>query len=386
MRFKINKIISSAGFWTLEATIAVLIAATAALGISKSALESSRMRSLLWQKMFGANKTDQELECTQTTAGKYYTVETCSQGKRQVMKILPNKALELGFSSLEIIACLGIVLPTLICLVVMLNQGQRELGLSRSLENIAKKDAVLSRMLQLVSDDLDAQTLPIAPLVHRAGLIQSVNGSKNAVMSSEFDKRPDPKSNAISYLYAPITNLLQIKESRIAIAQLQAKACRVFGGTMPKSTHNYLLIGASGIYEGRLNSQRTSAKDCLNISLTAVRSLLLQSIPSSLLSTTLRSVHLLLPIEELYTIYLSRSHTLRYLQHVGNRNIENQPLADDIFGLKLSLEAKSSDFGPYEIKSHLQLANDVIIERRFANSLPKIPLENLVLNVGLYEK
>jgi hypothetical protein len=44
----------------------------------------------------------------------------------------------------------------------------------------------------------------------------------------------------------------------------------------------------------------------------------------------------IVPIEELYTLYVDTEHRLRYLGHRGADNIENQPLLPGVEALNLS--------------------------------------------------
>ena len=81
----------------------------------------------------------------------------------------------------------------------------------------------------------------------------------------------------------------------------------------------------------QIEAMESSEADCLTFQLKfPERSML----PADLSSK--QEVIALLPIQRIFTLYLDRSGTLRYLGHAAEQNIENQPIADGLSAISHS--------------------------------------------------
>jgi len=102
-------------------------------------------------------------------------------------------------------------------------------------------------------------------------------------------------------------------------------------------------------------------------------------------STALQSVSLLYPLQDVFTLYLDREQTVRYLQHLGSSIIENQPIHSGIASLRFSLvQSPAIPDSTFALVGEGRTATD----RRFALSLwsplPRRDIPDLLMN-GLEE-
>ena len=104
----------------------------------------------------------------------------------------------------------------------------------------------------------------------------------------------------------------------------------------------------------------------------------------SMLSTTepvtrLPFVRLVVPISALATLYVDTRGTLRYLSHLGEQTLENQPLADGVHTLRWYTE----EVAPARwLRMHAVLANrhERLISLVSMNRLGRLPTWMLIAN------
>ncbi len=279
-----------------------------------------------------------------------------------------------GFSSLSIVIALGLSTAVIAGLVYLLGVCLRADVKFHSLASDTYISLRVFHALQRVISGLDSHRFEIYPVIHKNGIIGLIDQSPNSVMSGTATLRPKPDSDAITALKLNHVDALRISECRSSGMELTIKSCYSVAATSHSSSYkSYVGVGNSGFFEFAF--LKKAGGNCPTLELQAVESMSLKSPQHEQLCL----IHKLIPIEELYTLYVDNLGQLRYLSHVGPNNIENQPI---IGGLdRLSLATK-----PAISNSLLQLDTSILTKSgrqrnySFINHLGRLPIFTYLLN------
>jgi hypothetical protein len=234
----------------------------------------------------------------------------------------------------------------------------------------------IRNLMRNAMEDLDSHFLTIPPRIHSAGNITFTNGEINPVRQLEFSHRPATSSDAITNLRLDLSRTQQVMKVTNSENTLEMTICPRFGLAIKSQTHrSFAGLGSAGLIELKLKSILNNLDDsCKLLSLQSVPSM---SLPISSQDSTL--VHLLIPIERHYTLYVDNMKQLRFLGHAGQQNIENQPIVANILALQLKL-AYSTVTGIFNLESLTIYPDHRSNKSILLNHLARQPYFNFLLS------
>lgn len=229
---------------------------------------------------------------------------------------------EKAYSLLEVLIALVLSLALLAPAASLLGQIanfiSRYLTLSSDYHSQIRLESILRQSVQ----DSDSHRLSIYARIHKWGQITFTDQSLNPVMFGTL--KPSPDSDAISSMYLESQNRLRIIEQSFTGQYLQLKACLLAQPSfLYAEIRSFLALSAEGFAELKTESVSNSFKPgCYDLVLQTTKSILIPPCQECAQDNW----SMLLPIRRIYSIYLDQDLELRYLSHVGESNIENQPL------------------------------------------------------------
>ena len=238
-----------------------------------------------------------------------------------------------GFSTLSLLVALAICAGIAIAASTSVFNLLRTLAAARFERSTTTRILTMDALLESVMHDLDSSTLAISARVHSAGRISASDGSLNAITSRNDALAPMPSSDAITAYSLLTSQTLDIEQ----IDQLGSsfRACSRYGERLSIDPLRTVIgVSAHANWEFKvLSKQPRRAAKCVTLRLAPTPSMIL---PSANL-TDLPWIRTIIPVRRVYTFYLDRNETLRYLGHSGTTNIENQPVLTQLKALNLSL-------------------------------------------------
>jgi prepilin-type N-terminal cleavage/methylation domain-containing protein len=234
-----------------------------------------------------------------------------------------------GFSLLELLCALAITTP---CLIALTFTAQKQIHLwitsKKQIESI--KSTVKAQLtIDNVIETMDEHTLPVFPIIHKHSNIRYTDQHQNPIMQSSIKTRPNIESDALTYSKLDLASALIVKTGSIT----EMQACLRFKHTWEHNkSHSLLALYNDKIVELKVirisldNTEENLYGKCYRLYLSESRSML--TAPSINLNN--KAPQLLIPILDLHTLYVDKHNQLRILSHVGNNNIENQPIVTNI--------------------------------------------------------
>ncbi len=261
-----------------------------------------------------------------------------------------------GASLIETLVCLLIATPILLGLMSSIHHGAR-IRHDVSREYLRSRNEVyLRNILADVMQDTDGHRLQILPRVHRQGVLRFFDGSLHPVNGSRtLGVIPDKQSDAF-------TNVKLHTEASLRVIRAEGSAftaCLIFHpSAVPWNAYRSVIaLSADGIFELKVLQNLSGSGGCRLLHLMPVKSMSAARAQSEDLSF----LSLLIPIVAHYSYYVSRAGDLRYLSHVGEQTIENQPLL--------------TDFPIIEVRASLAATNQLIsLQARALRNRDQIPL------------
>ena len=192
-------------------------------------------------------------------------------------------------------------------------------------------ESVFNGYLARIIRDYDSHPLLLPPIIHPNGRVRYSDGTYNQVVFGPERLQPDPLSSAITII-APDFELAMKVDSDTEIESSSLVGCNQDRRALDiELVRSVIAIGIDGIWEARVIAiSRIGAEGCYRFHLTSEQGMFLPGLPAQALPFIRRIV----PIGELYTIYLARDGELRYLGHAGRINIENQPIISGLSTFK----------------------------------------------------
>ncbi|HMO01738.1 MAG TPA: hypothetical protein PKD37_02590 [Oligoflexia bacterium] len=189
-----------------------------------------------------------------------------------------------------------------------------------------------------VARDLDTHRINFLPIIHPKGEIKFADGRVNPV-SNNVSLKPASDSTAITSFALSWTesllvlNLDKTGERGVACLKYLSKF-----RSFPKE--NFMALTNEFFFEAHVALAPISDKpSCYEIKVEAGKSMLWEIGNVR----DLRVVVALVPIKKIYTVYLDRKNTLRYLGHRLGENIENQPILAGIKSIKFKTVDPNSE-------------------------------------------
>ena len=180
---------------------------------------------------------------------------------------------------------------------------------------------------------LDSSPFPVGIRIHKRAQIKSVDGEANAVLRGDSLHRPLAGSDAVTSAVLVPSQAVSARGASLQGNSLRVTICpRWLALHSEKGYRGFLALTSTGHFEVVPNKPVKSLTQCSEARFSSTASL----ITHTARAPDLGEVRTLVPIQSIQTLYLDRGFNLRLLSHVGNRNIENQPIATGLkrFGLE----------------------------------------------------
>ena len=285
-----------------------------------------------------------------------------------------NKA---GFSYLELLLFMGLGLPLVSILVLTLNRNiilkSRVYDISQNLQSQIQAKGYYERVIS----DLDLHRIKLLPIIHRSGAIHYKNDSLNTVSKRTDNLRPTENSDAITSIRISAKNSFKIISRKKVGNLVEFTACPIFNlESLTQEIKAVIALSPSGFAELVGSSSRLDThKNCRMFTLSPVVSMSTAavSIEQALSSSAL------IPIIAHYTLYVDSSSQLRYLSHLGEQNIENQPLIKNINKVSLVLTQHNGSF--HLLKVQIAAGSSIPLEFNLSNHLSRKHFSETLLNL-----
>lgn len=244
-----------------------------------------------------------------------------------------------GFTLTETIVSLAIstcVISSIFSLFTKMSKQYKVIVETSSQTNIHQR---ISELALEIIRNYDSYPFLLRPRVHKKGLITYNDGSPNHIMNGALNRRPHPNSDAITSYKAEISGTIRVTQSKILSNSVNFEGCQRHNTLFDITRYQtYLGISADGLYEltptsHKHLSQPYSPGPCHLIQFSLEKSMM----ASKLSINSIYTIKYIVPLRELYTIYIDRENNLRYLSHRGHSNIENQPIVENAPPLLISI-------------------------------------------------
>lgn len=199
---------------------------------------------------------------------------------------------------------------------------------------------IVKNLSSKILDSLDEHRLPLLPQIHKNGLITFRNGTLHSLSVRTDDLAPIPASDAIT--------AIQLKRSNPLLRSRLGVIC----GTVAADEH-VLVYSADLLFEAELATASGTHGSCRDSTISIPKKSVLFDQPNI---TEMTTPAFILPIEYLSTIYVSQEGSLRYVQHIGDRDVENQPMRSA--APLLSIAGETSPAGLYTLNLDLLFEED----------------------------
>jgi hypothetical protein len=210
----------------------------------------------------------------------------------------------------------------------------------------------------------DLHTLPLTPRIHKRNITTYPPNSTSITV-----RERDSSSDAITFFETGDISIVKeiISPSTLLICN--------YSDHQPLKKRSALAINATSFYEIIPNQLIRTSNSCYQLDYNIpAYSLIAPQIKTS--SPPLKIISL----NRVYTLYRHKSGTLRYLLHVGDRVIENQPITHHSPILHLLPDGTNTN-KPFALNISLELSNSKTINNLYIYShVPKISLPNNAQN------
>lgn len=257
-----------------------------------------------------------------------------------------------GFSSLEALISLFLVttvfsmtLPSLKAEILFRKNAEQQTLVSNL------KRQIISELNFAFDARGQYQNIPHY-IIHKPGKINFIDGSAHPVTQGTFDLQPAPNSNAVTFLKHK--SEIRFKIIKHLNNKLNFELCN-FHSALPNgntSFKDWLAISIEGIVQLSGSLKRITNSDCpggkqyqggFEISSTQMfsgtNSIFKSFLPTPNLEALAKNSALIIPITEIYTLYIDNQNNLRRLSH---QSTENQPVIRNVRSMLID-ESISTD-------------------------------------------
>lgn len=237
---------------------------------------------------------------------------------------------EKGVFLIELIVSILIIGILLLIFITTFNASFKELNFTKKQNNISKNMTITYGVISLINNDIISHPFNIKPVIHKKGELNYTDLAEH-----KYSNRVNVDFSPISYLSLNFKDILKVS-AKVKIQEFSA--CELFkNAKFTKSRYRSVLgISNNSFYELKIiDVKKTNYKpDCFLLKLKEGRSLVLKS--DNLKS--IMHINYLVPIKGVYTYFIDKLHTLRYLTSVNEEVLENQPVKDNmnLFTLNIS--------------------------------------------------
>jgi hypothetical protein len=230
-----------------------------------------------------------------------------------------------GMTALELLVSLLLGAPLMLCAAVLLTTVSTQSAKLKSIERRVTATATIHTLLTRAMNDIETLPFGVTPRIHVGGAIRFTDQTENAVMHGPLVHHPSPKSDALTSVRADVRNSFSVKSYTWSGSSLALQACPRFGFNPATfdDYHSYLILSVDaqleGVAEG-ISNAASLAPHCKTFRLAVQKSMFFPDSAQGQIPLVV------IPLDTVWTLYVDRQHTLRYLSHAGTRNLENQPI------------------------------------------------------------
>ena len=175
-----------------------------------------------------------------------------------------------------------------------------------------------------VTRSLSSNLLPLLPRIHSGGMISLTSGTVLRISQTPA-LAADGVSDALSWVDILETHAMSIRTLEAHGSILEADACFIFSRSMslPAEVTGFLAVTRDGIYEMNEASPHTTFRaPCLKLTMRVSESVIADPLESFFAP----GLQMVLPIEQLASLYRDTAGSLRLISHSGTSIRENQPV------------------------------------------------------------
>lgn len=277
-----------------------------------------------------------------------------------------------GFLLIELMVGLGIVaIITTIALTLVSAEVRSLLASRRTREEI---DALLTarNYLRLTVERLDLHTFPILPRIQHGAPLRFADGS-TLILARQFT--PSSGSDAISYAVVISRQIMEVVGSPEDLHE-PVVACLRFHGASPARELEYIGVNTDHELLPLLGHLGPRAGNCYRLALRPTKSALLPPAPQDA-----RPPLLLLPLDPVFTLYLTERGGLRYLATKGEEIIEHQPISAPLSAMRISLTPVAEQ-AIWSLSATLSSPTGSPLSYSSSHLLGRSALDDLLFNFG----
>lgn len=256
---------------------------------------------------------------------------------------------EAGWSLIEVFVAIAVTIPLWATLGIEISRAAENYLRARKFHAVALCEERVISALQQGLHDLDSSRLVLPPRLHPGGNITFGDGTRNPIMDSP--RAPRAGSDAITFAYLESGAQYRVVRPPAAVSGALAPdqpigasfildACPQYDKRINPDNHRSLVgVAVDQMRELKILGQRSHRRGgCVSLALRADKSMVVPAQEFEPVNNPSGTTFLvLIPIRDLYTLYVDANGTLRYLGHCGNENIENQPMSGGISELRVSM-------------------------------------------------
>lgn len=278
-----------------------------------------------------------------------------------------------GFTILELLLSLVITSLISIILCYTLNTTIRtNLRLRQELKTLTALNTVDAHLQRVISD-LDRHQLNILPRIHHQGTLNFTDLSPNPAYKNSNHK-PKAENDALSILALLPAKTLKIAKLEKHLQYFKIHACLSKDSKLGKP-RSFVAVSLEAFTELHGEYIKVSkSPDCYKLKLSHSKSMSLNGTADQA-----RYARKLIPVKDHYTLYIDNNNELRYLSHVGAKNIENQPLVAGIEALHLTLQSLYEGRLPYLV-AKIGISGGKSFDKYYPATLGKGKKYNFLLN------
>ena len=279
-----------------------------------------------------------------------------------------------GATLIDVLASIAIGAPIIVSLIAMVSSSVKLISVAEEQHRRVLVTRRIESISAILSNDINRHRLPVIPRIHEKGKIGYYDGTPLPISPQIPANRPESNSTAITYLRLSMGQARWITQHEEGG---ESEACRPSVQTLPPETvRGVLAISAEGIENMASSITQGSelTEKCVRVKLSALpRSMMT---PTGIISPA--SVNIIIPIESMYTYFVSEGGELRLLSHDGQRTIEHQPVHVGITTLSCARTAESS-LGLRTYSLRLSLPPSTTIETHLTPKLSRMSVDEILV-------
>ena len=279
-----------------------------------------------------------------------------------------------GATLIEIIVALALSTPIILGLIVMISSSVKLTAISEEQHRRVLTTRRIESIAAILSHDADRHRLPLLPRVHDRGAITFINGERLAVSPRIPANRPSVDSSAVTYLRLVTDHIRWVTKHH---ESGEIEACRPsIDGPPPDSVRGFITVSPEGIehMDSPLTHGSGLNQRCIRTKITTLS----KSMMTATGVVSPASVSIIIPIESVYTYFVSAGEELRLLSHEGEQTVEHQPVHDGVKSLSCAYNFDSR-LGVMTYFLRLASPRAPTVEAHFSPKLSRMTLDETLI-------